>query len=262
MKDHVRIHVGFQSVIRIRELDPHPRGPRLRLQFWVDERHLPFDRLIAKGSEGEGRPVPKNNGTDIPLRYLRNHPDCREIRDPVKLIPGHHALAANHLLFENSATGRRRPLDSTRHRTTPFNFADTRLGHAETTELLGGALYHRRLIGVVHIAGCLDRERVLELRLYQRRAVEAEKRLTSFDRLSCSIDMQFLDVPFRSKSHDRQLSLIRPDSAWRADWPNHASQLHLFGTHSAPPDSIQAHFDTIAVVLIIASINRDVIHPH
>src|SRR5712692_8051372 len=115
MKDNIRIHVGLQSAVRIRQLDPHPCSARLRLEFGIDERHTPFHRLTGKCSEGNGRPVPGSNGTDIPLRYLRNHPDCREIRDPVELIPGHDSLAADHLLFEDSATCGRRPLDGTRY---------------------------------------------------------------------------------------------------------------------------------------------------
>src|SRR5260370_25191001 len=74
MKDHVRIHVRLQSAIRIRELDSHPCGARLRLQLGIDERHAPFHRLTGKGSEGDVRPIPHGNGTDIPLRSLRNHP--------------------------------------------------------------------------------------------------------------------------------------------------------------------------------------------
>ena len=171
-------------------------------------------------------------------------------------------MAADHLLLEYSSARRCRPLDGARYFATLLNFTDARLGHAETTELLGGAIDHRHLVRIAHGTGCLDGERILQLRLHQGRAVETKERLTRFHRIAGRIDMQFLDVPLRPKGDDRQLSLIDAYDARRADRPNHSSQLHFFDTDAAPLDSIQAHLDGVVVVLIIAFVDRDIVHPH
>src|SRR6266849_5508845 len=262
MKDHVRIHVGLQLTIRIREFYPHPCSARLRFQFGIDERHTPFHRLTGKGSEGNGRPVPGGNGTDIALRYLRNHPDCREVRDPVELIPGHDSLAADHLLFDNRAACRRWPLDRARYCATLPNFADARLGHTETAQLLGRAIDHRHLARVMHIARCLDSERVLKLRLYERRAVKTEERRPRLHRLPGCVDMQFLDVTFGSQRDDRLLSFVDADGSGGADGPYQGSQLHFFSADTAALHAVHAHLDGVVVAVIVVLIHGDVVHPH
>src|SRR5262249_53492273 len=41
-----------------------------------------------------------------------------------------------------------------------------------------------------------------------------------------------------------------------------ARSIYRFGPHTAALDLVEAHFDSLAVVLLLALVDRDVIHPH
>jgi hypothetical protein len=75
-------------------------------------------------------------------------------------------------------------------------------------------------------------------------------------------DEQVFDEPVRSHGDDGQTGFIvhhRADGAHRTHDDSH---LGRFRPHAAALDLVEAHLDGVAVVLLLALIDRDVVHPH
>src|SRR6266849_1265268 len=151
---------------------------------------LSLERLAVEGWESHRSRTADGDSSDIALGDLRYDPHDRQVCDPVELIPGHHTLTVDRLFFEDGSACRRRPFDRAPHCTAFLNLADARFRHPQAAQLLRAAVDHRHLVRIVHGPSRFDGQRILELRLNQRRAIEAEQRLARLYRLSGRVDMQ------------------------------------------------------------------------
>ena len=102
----------------------------------------------------------------------------------------------------------------------------------------------------------------IDLRPLNIRAVDAEQRLSGMDVLAGPADEQILDEPVRSHGDDGQAGFVVHDRADGADRTHDHARVDRFGAHAAALDLVEADLDGLAVVLLLAFVDRDVVHPH
>ena len=190
-------------------------------------------------------------------------PNVAVIRNPVELVAGFHLLPVDDTLLDHVAGGRRRPIERAGIGSGFAHLADAALRYAEIAQLL-----HRSLDVANDVRCCRSargrtrRHHEIDLRPHDVRAVYAKQRLAGAHVLAGLVDEQLLDVAVRPHGHDRQPGFVVLD---RTDGTNRASDgslLDHLGPHAAALKLVEAHLDGLAVVLLLALVDWNVIHPH
>jgi hypothetical protein len=75
-------------------------------------------------------------------------------------------------------------------------------------------------------------------------------------------DEQIFNETVRSHGDDGQPGFIVHHRTHGAHGTHDCARLNRFRPHAAALDFVEAHLDGLAVVLLVALIDRDVIHPH
>src|SRR5262245_60327029 len=76
------------------------------------------------------------------------------------------------------------------------------------------------------------------------------------------VDKQILNVAVRSHGYDSQTRFVVHRCADGADRTNDDSWLDGLRAHAAALNLVEAHLDRLAVILLFALVDGDVVHPH
>jgi hypothetical protein len=128
VKHHVGVHIRLQPLVRIGDFDAYADGTRFGPHFRIDERHDTIDRLVAIGPESHLGVGAQLDVGEIAFGDIGDHPDIREVDDPIEFVAGDYALAVDDALDNDRAAGRRRPIYGARVAATVTNIADAALG--------------------------------------------------------------------------------------------------------------------------------------
>jgi len=117
--------------------------------------------------------------------------------------------------------------------------------------------------GVVQLADALRRDGVFALGRDQFRAVYLEQRLAATDRLVGGVDVKPLDIAFELGGHRCQTAFVDFDATTGADRLVEHLQLGWFDLDTHFLDFLGADFQaTITATILLAFIDRDVVHAH
>jgi hypothetical protein len=110
VKHHVGVHIRLQPFVRIGDFDPHADGARFGPHFRVNEGYDAIDRLAAIGLECHGGVGAQLDVGEVAFGDIGDHPDIREIDNPIEFVAGCHTLAVDYPFDGNRSVRRRRPI--------------------------------------------------------------------------------------------------------------------------------------------------------
>ena len=171
----------------------------------------------------------------------------RVVGDPIELVARPHPLAQDHLLLDH-VSGRGCGPNEGHRIFAGEHFADMAFGNAEIAQPLLAA------------AGVTDAE--IDLGTHDVGAVHPKQWIAGVNMLACLAHKEFFDVTVRPHGDDGQPGLVVLDGADGAHRAHDHPRLDLLGAHAAALDLVEAHLDGLAVVLLLALVDRDVVHPH
>jgi hypothetical protein len=120
----------------------------------------------------------------IGFGYVGDDPEMGMVGDPIELLAGLHALTVDDLLLDHVPGRRRRPIEGARISAFLAHFADPALRNCQIAQPLQGALEVSIGVGCRYAAPALGRahrDKKIDLRALNIRAVDAEQRLSGMD---------------------------------------------------------------------------------
>jgi hypothetical protein len=184
----------------------------------------------------------------------------RQVDDAIELVARLDALAVDHLLDRHGAGGGRRPIDGARVGAFVAHLVDAAFRHREIAQALHGALDAGRADQLRHLRP--DRDQEIDLRLLDLRAVDAKQRLAGLHGAAGGVDEQLLDEAVGAHRHDGLPAFVDRHGADRVHRLDQHVRLDLLGAHAAALHAIEADLDAVAVLGLVAVVDRDVVHAH
>src|SRR5262249_57937654 len=254
VEQDIGVHVHLQASVWIWYLDAHARGSCFGFQIGIDEGHLAFDGLGHVSADHDRGAHADLDGGQIRFGNVGNDPEVRQVGDAIELLARHDTLAVDDLLVDHGAGRRRRPIERAWVGALAADLLDSALGHGEVAQTLHGSVD-----GLDSEASSpalrSDCDREIDLGELDLLAVHPEQRFALAHELARRVDEQIFDVTFGTHGHHSETPLVVFHRADRAHRTHDCARLDRFGPHTAALDLVEAHFDGLAIVLLLALVD-------
>ena len=253
----LHIHVGQQQHVVVRQLDTHGNRAGGRHEVRIDQCDLALEGFVWKAAHAHRDRLARGHAAEIALGNVDQGPYRGMIRDAEQYLAWHYPHAGDHVALEHDTVARGRPGEGQRDLAVALDIVHERWRRRQVQETLLGAA---KRLGVALEARYRKYRKIIRGRGGDQGAVEPHERLALAHHGAGGDVLDGVDERLGAQRDHRNAPFVELDGAGRADRHGYDVTLRGFGLDAEALDLAGRHLD--GAVVIVAFIDRDVVHPH